>query len=197
MVKENKRTGMRTCKYLEGDKLCTKYAQWREGNKGCYCHKHFRMMEQNNGEGGSAIVMTEANINNIANTDNSQRVSINEQQPPQIMVAIPVNTPTNDNCVQEESTVPQPNINEDNVDVSFNHSVASTDDERDVNDNIKQVVNELLKNRDKEINALKRKLTKLNNKCSALEKNNEQILVLSDDLSNVLKKYITKQKRDG
>jgi len=197
MAKENKRTGMRTCKYLDGDKLCTKYAQWKKGNKGCYCHKHFRMMEQNNGEGGSAIVMTEANINNIANTDNSQRVSINEQQPPQIMVAIPVNTPTNDNCVQEESTVPQPNINEDNVDVSFNHSVASTNDERDVNDNIKQVVNELLKNRDKEMNALKRKLTKLNNKCSALEKNNEQILVLSDDLSNVLKKYITKQKRDG
>jgi len=197
MAKENKRTGMRTCKYLDGDKLCTKYAQWKEGNKGCYCHKHFRMMEQNNGEGGSAIVMTEANINSIANTDNSQHVLINEQQPPQIMVTIPVNTPTNDNCVQEESTVPQPNINEDNVDVSFNHSVASTNDERDVNDNIKQVVNELLKNRDKEMNALKRKLTKLNNKCSALEKNNEQILVLSDDLSNVLKKYITKQKRDG
>ena len=115
------------------------------------------------------------------------------------MVAIPVNTPTNDNCVQEESTVPEltAHINADNVDVSFNHSVASTNDERDVNDNIKQVVNELLKNRDKEMNALKRKLTKLNNKCSALEKNNEQILVLSDDLSNVLKKYITKQKRDG
>jgi len=197
MAKENKRTGMRTCKYLEGDKLCTKYAQWREGNKGCYCHKHFRMMEQNNGEGGSAIVMTEANINNIANTDNSQRVSINEQQPPQIMVAIPVNTPTNDNCVQEESTVPQPNINEDNVDVSFIHSVASTNDERGMNDNIKKIVKKLLKNRDKEMNALKRKLTKLNNKCSALEKNNEQILVLSDDLSNVLKKYITKQQRDG
>ena len=191
MAKENKRTGMRTCKYLEGDKLCTKYAQWREGNKGCYCHKHFRMMEQNNGEGGSAIVMTEANINNIAITDISQHVSINDQQPPQVMVT------TNDNRAQEESTVPQPNINEDNVDVSFNHSVASTNDERDVNDNIKQVVNELLKNRDKEMNALKRKLTKLNNKCSALEKNNEQILVLSDDLSNVLKKYITQQKRDG
>jgi len=191
MAKENKRTGMRTCKYLDGDKLCTKYAQWKEGNKGCYCHKHFRMMEQNNGEGGSAIVMTEANINNIANTDNSQRVSINEQQPPQIMVT------TNDNRAQEESTVPQPNINEDNVDVSFIHSVASTNDERGMNDNIKKIVKKLLKNRDKEVNALKRKLTKLDNECSALKKNNEQILVLSDGLSNVLNKYITQHKRDG
>ena len=195
MAKETKRTGMRTCKYLDGDKLCTKYAQWTDGNKGCYCHKHFRrMMEQENGEHGSAIVMTEANINNIAITDISQHVSINEQQPPQIMVTIPVSTPTNDNCVQEESTVPQPNINEDNINVSFNHSVASTNVEREMNDNIKKVVKKLQKNRDKEVNALKRKVTKLDNECSALKKNNEQILV---ELSNVLKKYITKQKRDG
>ena len=62
---------------------------------------------------------------------------------------------------------------------------------------LKQVVKELLKNRDKEVNALKRKVTKLDNECSALKKNNEQILVLSDELSNVLKKYITQQKRDG
>jgi len=96
--------------------------------------------------------------------------------------------------MQEESTVPQPNINEDNVDVSFNHSVASTNVEREMNDNIKQVVKKLLKNRDKEVNALKRKVTKLDNECSALKKNNEQILV---ELSNVLKKYITQQKRDG
>jgi len=198
---------------MDGDIKCTKYAQWKDGNKGCYCHKHFRMMEQNNDQRGSAIVMTEGNINSIALNDISQNALINEHinsiaindnsqnalmnEQPQIVVTLPVCAPTNSNCVQEESTVPQPNINEDNVDVSFNHSVASTNDERDVNDNIKQVVNELLKNRDKEMNALKRKLTKLNNKCSALEKNNEQILVLSDDLSNVLKKYITKQKRDG
>ena len=135
MAKENKRTGMRTCKYLDGDKLCTKYAQWKDGNKGFYCHKHFRMMELKNGEGGSAIVMTEANINSTAITDISQHVSINEQQPPQIMVT------TNDNRAQEESTVPQPNINEDNVDVSFIHSVASTNDEREMNDNIKKLLN--------------------------------------------------------
>ena len=194
MAKERKRTGMRTCKHLDGDKLCTKYAQWKEGNKGCYCHKHFQMMEQKNGERGSAIVTTEANINSIAITDISQHVSINEQQPPQIMFTIPVSTPTNDNCMQEESTVPQPNINEDNVDVSFNHSVASTNVEREMNDNIKQVVKKLLKNRDKEVNALKRKVTKLDNEYSALKKKNEQILV---ELSNVLKKYITQQKRDG
>ena len=190
MAKENKRTGMRTCKYLDGDKLCTKYAQWKDGNKGCYCHKHFRSMELKNGEGGSAIVMTEANINSIAITDISQHASTNEQQPPQIMVT------TNDNRAQEESTVPQPNINEDNVDVSFIHSVASTNDERGMNDNIKKIVKKLLKNRDKEVNALKRKLTKLDNECSALKKKNEQILVLSDGLSNVLNKYITQQKRD-
>jgi hypothetical protein len=191
MAKENKRTGMRTCKYLDGDKLCTKYAQWRDGNKGCYCHKHFRSMELKKGEGGSAIVMTEANINSIAITDISQHASTNEQQPPQIMVT------TNDNRAQEESTVPQPNINEDNVDVSFIHSVASTNDERGMNDNIEKIVKKLLKNRDKEVNALKRKLTKLDNECSALKKNNEQILVLSDGLSNVLNKYITQHKRDG
>ena len=44
------------------------------------------------------------------------------------------------------------------------------------------------------MNALKRKVTKLDNEYSALKKNNEQILV---ELSNVLKKYITQQKRDG
>ena len=90
------------------------------------------MMEQKNGECGSAIVMTEANINSIAITNISQHVSINEQQPPQIMVTIPVS---------EESTVPEPNINEDNVDVSFNHSVASTNVERELNDNVKKLLN--------------------------------------------------------
>ena len=97
-------------------------------------------MEQKNGEGGSAIVMTEANINSIAITDISQHVSINEQQPPQIMVTIPVSTPTNDNCVQEESTVPQPNNNENHVDVSFSQSVASTNVEQELNDNIKKLL---------------------------------------------------------
>ncbi len=23
--------------------VCTKYAQWTPGNRGCYCHKHFKM----------------------------------------------------------------------------------------------------------------------------------------------------------
>ena len=62
MAKERKRTGMRTCKQMDGDKKCTKYAQWKDGNKGCYCHKHFRMMAQNNAQRGSVIVMMEALI---------------------------------------------------------------------------------------------------------------------------------------
>jgi hypothetical protein len=35
------RTG-RHCKYTVGSVACTKYAQWTPGNKGCYCHKHFK-----------------------------------------------------------------------------------------------------------------------------------------------------------
>ena len=140
MANERKRTGMRTCKHMDGDKKCTKYAQWKDGKKGCYCHKHFRMMEQNNDQCGSTIVMTEANINSIAINDISQHALINEQQPPQIVVTLPVRAPTNNNCVQEESTVHQPNNNEDNVDVSFSHSVASTNVERESNDNIKKLL---------------------------------------------------------
>ena len=92
----------------------------------------------------------------------------------------------------KESTVTQPNNNENNVDVSFSHSVASNNVEQELNDNIKKVVKKLLKNRDKEVNALKRKVNELDNKCSALK-----ILGFSDGLSNVLKEYITQQTRDG
>jgi len=45
-------TPKRACKHMDGDIKCTKYAQWIAGNKGCYCHKHFRMMEQNNDQRG-------------------------------------------------------------------------------------------------------------------------------------------------
>ena len=197
MTNEKKRTSMRTCKHMDGDKQCTKYAQWKDGNKGCYCHKHFRMMDQNNDQRGSAITMTEANINSIAINDISQNALINEQQTPQIVVTLPVCAPTNSNCVQENSAVPQPNNNENNVDVSFSHSVASTNVEQELNDNIKKVVKKLLKNRDKEVNALKRKVNELNNECSALKKTNERMLGFSDGLSNVLKEYITQQTRDG
>ena len=112
-------------------------------------------------------------------------------------MTLPVCVPTNSNCVQENSAEPQPNNNENNVDVSFSHSVASNNVEQELNDNIKKVVKKLLKNRDKEVNALKRKVNKLDNKCSALKKNNARILGLSDGLSNVLKEYITQQTRDG
>ena len=197
MTNEKKRTSMRTCKHMDGDIKCTKYAQWKNGNKGCYCHKHFRMMEQNNDQRGSAIVMTEANINSIAINDISENALINEQQTLQIVVTLPVCAPTNSNCVQENSAEPQPNNNENNVDVSFSHSVASNNVEQELNDNIKKVVKKLLKNRDKEVNALKRKVNELDNKCSALKKNNERMLGFSDGLSNVLKEYITQQTRDG
>jgi hypothetical protein len=197
MTNEKKRTSMRTCKHMDGDTKCTKFVQWKGGNKGCYCHKHFRMMDQNNDQRGSAITMTEANINSIAINDISQNALINEQQNPQIVVTLPVCAPTNSNCVQENSAVPQPNNNENNVDVSFSHSVTSTNVEQELNDNIKKVVKKLLKNRDKEVNALKRKVNELNNECSALKRTNERMLGFSDGLSNVLKEYITQQTRDG
>jgi len=206
-------TPKRACKHMDGDIKCTKYAQWKDGNKGCYCHKHFRMMEQNNDQRGSAIVMTEGNINSIAINDISQNALINEHinsiaindnsqnalmnEQPQIVVTLPVCAPTNSNCVQEESTVPQPNNIENHVDVSFSQSVASTNVEQELNDNIKKVVKKLLKNRDKEVNALKRKVNELNNECSALKRTNERMLGFSDGLSNVLKEYITQQTRDG
>ena len=197
MTNEKKRTSMRTCKHMDGDTKCTKFVQWKGGNKGCYCHKHFRMMDQNNDQRGSAITMTEANINSIAINDISQNALINEQQTPQIVVTLPVCAPTNSNCVQENSAEPQPNNNENNVDVSFSHSVASTNVEQELNDNIKKVVKKLLKNRDKEVNALKRKVNELKNECSALKRTNERMLEFSDGLSNVLKEYITQQTRDG
>ena len=90
-----------------------------------------------------------------------------------------------------------PNNNENNVDVSFSHSVASNNVEQELNDNIKKVVKKLLKNRDKEVNALKRKVNKLDNECSALKRTNKRMLEFSDGLSNVLKEYITQQTRDG
>ena len=83
------------------------------------------------------------------------------------------------------------------VDESFSHSVAYTDVEQELNDYIKKIVKKLVKNRDKEMNALQRKVNDLNNECSALKKNNERMLGFSDGLSNVLKEYITQQTRDS
>ena len=81
------------------------------------------------------LIVSQSTIN-----DNSQNALINEQQPPQIVVTLPVCAPTNSNCVQEESTVPQPNNNENHVDVSFSQSVASTNVEQELNDNIKKLL---------------------------------------------------------
>jgi len=69
------------------------------------------MMKKNNDQRGSATTITEANVNSIANNDISQNALINEQQTPQIAVTLPVCAPTNSNCVQENSAVPQPNKN--------------------------------------------------------------------------------------
>jgi hypothetical protein len=49
--------------------------------------------------------------------------------------------------------------------------------------------------RDQEINTLKRKVDKLNKDCVVLTKNNDQLHVLSNGLRDVLKKYVTKEKK--
>ncbi len=48
--------------------------------------------------------------------------------------------------------------------------------------------------RDKEINALKCKVDKLDKDCAVLTKNNGQLCGLSNGLRDVLKKYVTKEK---
>ncbi len=49
--------------------------------------------------------------------------------------------------------------------------------------------------RDKEINTLKCKVDKLNKDCAVLTKNNDQLCGLSNGLRDVLKKYVTKDKK--
>ena len=46
-----------------------------------------------------------------------------------------------------------------------------------------------------EINTLKRKVDKLNKDCAVLTKNNDQLCGLSTGLRDVLKKYVTKDKK--
>ncbi len=52
----------------------------------------------------------------------------------------------------------------------------------------------MIHRRDKENNMLKRKVDKLNKDCVVLA-NNDQLCGLSNGLRDVLKKYITKEKR--
>jgi hypothetical protein len=49
--------------------------------------------------------------------------------------------------------------------------------------------------RDKQINTMKCKIDKLNKDCAVLTKNNDQLHVLSNGLRDVLKKYVTKEKK--
>ncbi len=66
---------------------------------------------------------------------------------------------------------------------------------QDIDENMKVFINKMFDRRDKEINTLKRKVDKLNKDCAVLTKNNDQLRVLSNGLRDVLKKYVTKEKK--
>jgi hypothetical protein len=66
---------------------------------------------------------------------------------------------------------------------------------QDIDENMKVFINKMFDRRDKEINTLKRKVDKLNKDCAVLTKNNDQLRVLSNGLRDVLKRYVTKEKK--
>jgi hypothetical protein len=66
---------------------------------------------------------------------------------------------------------------------------------QDIDENIKVFINKIFDRRDKEINMLKRKVYKLNKDCVVLTKNNDQLRGLSNGLRDVLKKYVTKERK--
>ncbi len=66
---------------------------------------------------------------------------------------------------------------------------------QDSDENMKVFINKMFIRRDKEINTLKRKVDKLNKDCAVLTKNNDQLHVFSIGLRDVLKKYVTKEKK--
>jgi hypothetical protein len=66
---------------------------------------------------------------------------------------------------------------------------------QDIDENIKVFINKMFDRRDKEIIMLKRKVDKLNKDCAVLTKNNDQLRGLSNGLKDVLKKYLTKDKK--
>jgi hypothetical protein len=61
---------------------------------------------------------------------------------------------------------------------------------------MKVFINKIFNRRDKEINTLKHKVDKLNKDYAVLTKNNDQHRVLSNGLRDVLKKYVTKGKKN-
>ncbi len=66
---------------------------------------------------------------------------------------------------------------------------------QDIDENIKVFINKMFDRRDKEINTLKYKVDKLNKDCVVSTKNNDQPHGLSSGLKDVLKKYVTKEKK--
>jgi hypothetical protein len=66
---------------------------------------------------------------------------------------------------------------------------------QDIDENMKVFINKMFDRREKEINTLKCKVDKLNKDCVVLMKNNDQLHVLSNGLRDVLKKYVTKEKK--
>jgi hypothetical protein len=66
---------------------------------------------------------------------------------------------------------------------------------QDIDENMKVFITKMFNRRDKEINTLKCKVDKLNKDCAVLTKNNDQLCVLSNGLRDVLKKYVTKEKK--
>jgi hypothetical protein len=67
---------------------------------------------------------------------------------------------------------------------------------QDIGENIKVFSNKMFDRRDKEINTLKCKVDKLNKDCAVMTIKNDQLCGLSNGLKVVLKKYITKDKKD-
>ncbi len=65
---------------------------------------------------------------------------------------------------------------------------------QDINENIKVLINKMFDRREKEINTLKCKVDKLNKDCVVLTKN-DHLCGLSNGLRDVLKKYVTKDKK--
>jgi hypothetical protein len=66
---------------------------------------------------------------------------------------------------------------------------------QDVDENMKVLINKMFDRRNKEINTLKRKVDKLNKDCAVLTKVNDRLCGSSNGLKDVLKKYITTEKK--
>ncbi len=101
-------------------------------------------------------------------------------------------SPDEDMCLREASgnnSPPTPNSAPLHRTEMINNVV------QDIDENIKVFINKMFDRRDKEINMLKRKVDKLNKDCAVLTKNNDQLRGLSNGLRDVLKKYITKEKK--